>query len=104
MELRKLFFVYCVEKLKDGRYVLLNRYYKPVGSLDTRTWVDYEPWAVAFRMTPQRAARLSWKGATELDRVWLYNDASIPTDSKTHWDAYSRRLQLLAEISIKESD
>jgi hypothetical protein len=30
-DFRAMFFPYCLQKQKDGRYVVLNREYKPVG-------------------------------------------------------------------------
>ena len=33
-------YIYCLERLADGRYLPLNRRYKPVGST-SGAWVDY---------------------------------------------------------------
>jgi hypothetical protein len=102
-EFRKVFLIYCLDLMPDGRYVALNRRYKPVGHTGTE-WVDYEAMAVGFKfkrtLSKAQIAALSWNGDTAAERIYLYNDGSIPTDSAANWAAYSARLERLAGYKI----
>lgn len=100
--IRRIYMPYCIQRLKDGRYIVLNRIYKPLGVM-SRDWVVYEEHPTALPITGLTAAlvqKLSWKGSSDADCIYLYNDGCIPTDSAEHWDAYSKRLKLLAELNI----
>src|SRR5262249_23726174 len=54
---------YCLGRQPDGRYVVLNRNYKPFGFL-TDDFVDYAnyPVAVSLKVTPHGARTLSCHG------------------------------------------
>ena len=77
---------YCLKRLEDGCYVVLNRHYKPLGFL-TNDWVDYEAYPVVMKfkgLTPKVAAKLSYKGSEDLAMIYLYNDGCVPTNSAQH--------------------
>ena len=99
MELRKTHFPYCVNRLQDGRYILLNRNYKPLG-IQSRDWVNYEtdPSAIAMKITDSIAKKISCNPNEGLDRLYLYNDGCIPTDSAAHMTAYLKRLAVLLRL------
>lgn len=103
---RRVFFPYCLMKQPDGRYAVLNRHYKPVGMVvPSDQHVDYaaHPCLVKVKgLTPLRARKLSARSEDSLDRIYLYNDGCVPTDSQQDWDAYSARLQLLAKLTIAD--
>ena len=91
-------------QLDDGRYVVLNREYKPIG-FRTREHVDYQAYPIAVRfkgLTKATARKLSYKGSEDLERIALYNDGCIPTKSAANMEAYLARLALLAELEIEE--
>lgn len=101
-EFRKVFLPYCLQREPDGSYVVCNRFYKPVG-LTLRDHIDYAsfPVRVKFgRMTAVEARRLAWNESSDLDRIYLYHDGSIPTDSAAHWRAYAERLSILAKYQV----
>lgn len=101
-EFRWVFLPYCIDRQPDGRYAVLNRRYKPVGMTVTSfvTYTEY-PCLVKFKdLTEEVATQVSAKGDARLDRIYLYNDACVPTHSQADWDAYSRRLHLLATLMI----
>jgi len=102
MELRWTHFPYCVKRLKDGRYIILNRRYKPLGN-QTHDYITYEtdPSAVALTITPAIAKKLSWKEESNVDVIHLYNDGCIPTESAAHMAAYCKRLAVLAALKVK---
>ena len=52
---------YCLKKQPDGKYVVLNREYKPIG-FKTKDWVGYEQYPVAVKikgLTAKVAAKIS---------------------------------------------
>lgn len=101
-EARWIFLPYCLQKLKDGRYIVLNRKYKPLG-VRSSEWVVYEdhPSAAFMKITPATAKKLSWKGSDDLDVIHLYNDGSIPNESAEHLQAYAKRLKVLMDLSVE---
>lgn len=101
-ELRQTHMPYCIQRLADGRYIILNRNYKPLG-VQTSERVDYEthPSAVAISITPTRASKLDWDGREDTDRIYLYNDGCIPTASAAHMQAYLERLGVLMKLTFK---
>lgn len=103
-DFRQVFLIYCLDLQPDGSYVALNRRYKPVGLVSTE-WVDYEAFPVRFKfkraLSAGQIAALSYKGDTAPERIYLYNDGCVPTDSDAHWSAYSKRLQRLAGYSVE---
>ncbi len=92
---------YCLERLSDGRYLTLNRNYKPVG-WQGNEWADYEASAGAFKLkTPLTAADavdISYCGDDNLSRIYLYNDGTEPFSSAENWAAYSARLERLMNL------
>lgn len=102
MELRLTHFPYCVQRLKDGRYIVLNRDYKPLG-IQSREWVEYatDPSASKIKITPAAARKISWEASDSIDAIFLYNDGCVPTDGAAHMTAYCKRLAVLMAIKIK---
>lgn len=101
MDIRQTHIPYCLLQLQDGRYILLNRNYKPLG-LITADWIEYEahPTAFALKLTPAQAQKLSWNQSPDTTRVYLYNDGTIPTDSPAKLQAYMGRLDQLMKLKI----
>ena len=101
-DIRSVFLPYCVKRQEDGRYAVLNREYKPVGFW-TRTHVTYEDHPVLVQikgLTAARAARISYKGDTNIEVIYLYNDGCVPTESAANMTAYLARLAVLAKLEI----
>lgn len=102
-ELRQTHLPYCLSKQADGRYVVVNRRYKPLG-FTTKEWVKYEEHPVGWALkglTAKRIAALSWSGSESADMIYLYNDGCIPTDSAAHMAAYCKRLALLMKLQAE---
>ena len=100
-EFRWAFLPYCLDRQEDGRWVILNRDYKPLGML-TRDFVRYEDHAVAAYLGGLTAAvrqRLEDRDNSP-DRIYLYDDGSVPTSSKEAWAKYSSKLEALAKLTV----
>lgn len=96
------FFPYCLEKQEDGCYAVLNLNYKPVGFYTT-DWVEYEEYPVLVRikgLTKAKVAKLTDKGKTDLDKIFLYNEKTNPVRSKANMRLYLAKLEILAGLSI----
>lgn len=101
---RAIFLPYCIQRQPDGRYVVLNRNYKPLG-FRTADFLEYEqyPIAVKFKgLTPKKAASLSARGSENLEAITLYNDSCIPTASAANMKAYLSRLEILAKLKFAD--
>ncbi|MBS1170586.1 MAG: hypothetical protein H6R01_1504 [Burkholderiaceae bacterium] len=101
-DFRRVFLPYCLQRLSDGRYIVLNRLYKPLG-IQSSEWIEYDSHPTATHidgLTAAKIKRLSHRGSDDAGTIHLYGDGSIPTDSKAHWDSYSQRLKLLAELGV----
>jgi hypothetical protein len=101
-DFRAVFLPYCLERQEDGRYVVLNRDYKPIG-FKTRDWVKYEDYPVRVkfkRLTKAMAAKLSADGKYDLDKIWLYKDGTVPIHSKANMRLYLTKLEMLAKLAI----
>lgn len=102
LEFRWVFMPYCLKRLADGRYITLNRDYKPLGQ-QTREFVTYEthPTAAKMKITKATARKISWSGAEDLDVIHLYNDGCVPTRSAVAMTAYLEKLAVLAKVKIE---
>jgi hypothetical protein len=110
------FLPYCLREVEDGRWLLLNRHYKPVGFM-TKGFVDYEnppvPVSVKFKR-PLSAATikaLSVDGASQprdpdnsgcdAPFIFLYHDGCPPHREPA---AYLSRLKRLMKLRVVEPD
>jgi len=94
---------YCLQRRDDGAYVALNRQYRPIGCKERG---NIETCPIAFfilGMTPQLAARLSFWKDTNMERIYLYNDACAPKNVK-QMARYIARLVILAKQRVEYCD
>jgi len=95
---------YCIHQEADGKFVLVNRDYKPVG-FNTSKGISYKEYPIIYKLkglTPDIAARISHKNDLGLTSIYLYGDGSVPTDSKDNWEKYMERLKLLMQLYVEE--
>ncbi|MFZ3180507.1 MAG: hypothetical protein WA156_09925, partial [Methylocystis silviterrae] len=93
---------YCLEKVDGEKYVVLNRDYKPIG-FKTDNFVTYNDYPIAISiksLTPAVAAKISWEGSSSIERIYLYNDASVPILNATNMTNYIERLKVLAKLKV----
>ncbi|WP_458789419.1 hypothetical protein [Adonisia turfae] len=95
----EIFYPYCIERLEDGRYVILNRNYKPLGVM-TSERIDYGPYAVSLKITPSVASKISWKGDADITRIYLYQSRHTVCESY-EWKAYTERLKVLSSRVVE---
>ncbi len=97
---RAVYFPYCIEKQSDGSWLLLNRNYKPVG-FNTGEWVRYGEFPVSMKiegLSDATLRKLSCHDSEPGDRVYLYNDGSVPTRNAEAMAAYLRKLEILLHL------
>jgi hypothetical protein len=101
-DVRSVVLPYVLQKKEDGRYIVLNREYKPVGFW-TKARVDYEAHPIALKIPGLRASvarKLSWEGDENVDTIYLYSDSCVPTASAANMTAYLKRLAVLAKLKV----
>lgn len=97
---RAVYFPYCIEKQKDGSWVMLNRDYKPIG-FNTEEWTTYEEYPVSMKIKglgPGTLRRLSCNDTELGDRVYLYRDGCVPTRNTKAMTSYLEKLTILLKL------
>lgn len=100
---RRIFMPYCIIRLESGKWVIVNRHYKPLGSLDQRKWYDYEEYAVHIKWDKRHRRKLADLGGTSEspeDFVALYYDATNPERSEKLMKRYAEKLEILGKLLI----
>ena len=89
---------FCLHRREDGKYIALNRHYKPVGSIDASRWYDYDTWPEAYDLmvTPEQAVAISHNGSSDTERIFFYDDGCPPWSSDANELAYSHRRSMFA--------
>lgn len=92
---------YCLQKTGDGRWLLLNRNYKPLGTTN-KEWVDYDTHPDRLKLhrrtvgaVAKAAVNVISDSSNEPDVIYLYDDGNIPTESAANWSAYTKLLSLV---------
>ena len=105
---REAFMPYCLTKLPNGKWVILNREYVPLGyTTAASSSIDYqkiiEESAVPLKLTPKKIAKLAAVGLNDKrdtsQRFWLYNDSCAPFNKK-YKDAYLEKIKLLMDLEV----
>lgn len=102
-KLWRVAFPYCLQRQSDGRYVALNRDYKPVGFMIDE-FIDYDKYPIAVQIRglgPEHAASISFNGDGDLRCIYLYNDGCKPDSSANAMQDYLRRLAILAKLPVE---
>ncbi|MFH2138785.1 MAG: hypothetical protein ABII88_09770 [Candidatus Omnitrophota bacterium] len=93
---------YCLKKLDDGTYVILNRKYKPVG-FNTSNQLDYKDYPICHKIKgikQKTAMTLSFNHDDNVDSIYLYSDSCIPTSSAKNMNKYLEKLRILSKYKI----
>jgi hypothetical protein len=104
---RALYFPYCLQRRKDKLWVILNRNYKPVGTLNDE-WSDYDalPANMCIKnVSGAQAKKLSYSGDSDNSHcIYLYNDGCVPTNSQADMDAYLVRVAVLMKLKTSNAN
>jgi hypothetical protein len=94
--MERKFWPYCLQRRDDGKYVLLNRFYKPVGYIEEDGSAEYETWPIAFELeiSPEQVAAMSHNGEANTMRIYFYAGSCAPWVSAKYRKAYFRRLAM----------
>lgn len=93
---------YCLIRQADGRYVVVNRRYKPLGYI-TSEWVDYDDKPILAHLSglgPATIRKLSWNDSDNAERIYLYNDGCVPTANAKSMRAYLDKIAILAKLKV----
>ena len=99
-DFRSIYLPYCLKRLKDGKYIVLNREYKPLG-FNTLTHVEYEDYPISAKIkgiTKKMTAEISIDKSSNLDQIYLYNDATNPSSNSKNMKEYLKKLEKLAKL------
>lgn len=94
---------YCLRRISQDRWAVLNRQNKPVGYLGHER-VNYEDFAVPMSIRLSLIKKLSCNGSEDGSSILLYNTSCRPWDSAEKLEAYHQRLDLLAKVKIRTGD
>ena len=99
--LRRTHFPYCLKKQDNGKYIILNRLYKPLGFC-TKDYIVYEEYPIEFetiRLTKSQIEKLTKNAVDEF--IFLYDDNCVPTHSVAKMNEYLEKLRVLAQVKVK---
>ena len=101
---------YGMQRQGNNSWFVFNREYKPLG-YNTGEHVTYEtiPIATEYKqLGPKTLLKLRGPGTDidygadgEIERIWFYDDGTVPTSHNRYWQSYMDRLQLLARLKVK---
>jgi len=100
-DFRSVFLPYCLRKQSDGKYVVLNREYIPVGFF-THEALQLPVAVYLEGIGPATAAKLSYRGDKNQDEIYLYNDGCVPTNSDSDMKSYLAKLEILAKKQVRK--
>jgi hypothetical protein len=100
----RVFLPYCIKRLADGRYIVLNADFKPLG-VPSFEKVDLETHSSGhtIHITPMLARKLSVSGSENLDCIYLYDGKSMngPPEEGERLAAYAARLAVLMRLKVE---
>jgi hypothetical protein len=95
---------YCILRLPDGSYIVLNREYKPLG-FNTDAWVTYADYPIGARyrkIHPNTARKLNVSQNFDPDCIYLYNDGCNPLSDIRFMQSYGEKLAILAKMKVMD--
>ena len=105
--MRRSHFPYCLKRMDDGSWVVLNRNFKPIG-ITTTDRVDYTAVPVSFRskrLTPRVLRMLSHElNPKSLNHVYMYDKNAPPERDPIRLHLYMQKLQILMGITEDRHD
>lgn len=100
-------FPYCIQKTADGKWLVLNRSYKPLGVV-SKDWVDYDSHPDRVPLDHRSVAALTRIAVYEMDdeegnpvTIFFYKDGQRIADTDEGWSTYAAVLQVLGQAKVK---
>ncbi len=104
-DLRLTYLPYCLHRRTDGSYILLNRDYMPLGqkrNVNQPCYFGSYPFSIRFaNMTPHLASRLSHNKSPDMERIYFYDEAHVPSKTVKEMARYIARLVTLARQKVE---
>lgn len=103
-EFRAIYLPYCIKKIENDNYVVLNRNYKPLG-FQTNENLNYNDYPITTKfkgLTEKKAIELSWNNSPDTDNIFLYNDATNPRINKKNMQDYLKKVEMLSKLKMKK--
>jgi len=98
---------YCIQATADGKWLVLNRNYKPVGTT-SKDWVDYDSHPDRVALDGRTLAALRRVAVNVIpaepgdpEVIYFYDDSSMPTEGDAHWASYAKAISVLMNARIK---
>lgn len=101
----RLFFPYCLQRVKGDVFVVVNRDYRAI-SLPHLRGCNQEDRSILEPLvfiTPVVAARLSVHGCEDIDVIYFFDDATAPWRNKRNLTAYQKRISFLIELCSEQA-
>jgi hypothetical protein len=99
----RIAFPYCLQRQKDGSYVLLNREYKPIGFF-THDCLDYGAYPIGIRFTglkDETIRKISIDPDPQEGTIYLYDDGTVPIRNNRNMKEYLDRLSVLMRLKVQ---
>ena len=93
---------YCLQRLKNKDvFVILNRYYKPLG-IKTDASIDYDKYpTIIHRLTEKKLAQMVITNPSINEKsYYFYGDGCKPWQSNKLYDEYMERVKILFKLNI----
>lgn len=87
----KILMPYCLMPLGNGRIIVLNRKYEPLGLSAGKYWKDYDQATLDCLSLEGADLEMPRGGCTPEEFGWFYNDATSPYRSAKHLMNYKIR-------------
>ena len=100
-DFRRTMMPYGMSKNESGSWTFFNRNYKPVGVVSSE-WAEWEDprHVLRFKRIDRRTLKnLDIDGLGAGERIFFYNDATVPTSSTKAMRAYLDKLAILMGLS-----
>lgn len=98
-DFRSVYLPYCLKRQSDGRYVVLNREYNPIG-FNTTDNVNYEDYPITSKIrgiTKKAAQELSYNKSSNVEQIFLYDDATNPSSNQKNMKEYLKKIEKIAK-------
>jgi hypothetical protein len=100
---REVFLPYVLRKDSEGKWVVLNREYLPIGFKERsfETPSPYPKPVTIKGLTKELILQLSCDGVFNGESLYLYDDRTDPTMNDENFKKYLERIRVLQRLEVK---